>query len=137
MSYASWIGITWESTSKPKIEWGTESWRVTRPSAWGIQMGIVFGPMRRHISLINQNPWSYSHPEGKLVVKRWKFVTLPWISIWWWRKTSGKDPHPARFYVGGKLFEAHDPPRERDVWRDPKLDPPGFYIAPSISFRDG
>jgi len=109
------------------------AWQITQRPTYGFQVGFVWGPLRRPFSWSNSNPWT----ERADWTLRFPWVVLPWFHIWLWRTHGGVPAdHPARFYIGGKLFYAHTRPGE-DVWRDERLDPSGWYVAPSVSFRRG
>lgn len=157
---AGYLAITCD-TQAPYIhtEFSPADWQITRTQTAGITVGIVWGSMRRPLALPKldhrqffylrfPNPWL----ERADFVLRAPFVLLPWFHIWWWRMghssySSAVQPHPARLYAGGKLFFAHDnsplsdgTPSSRageDIWRDPKKDPPGWYVTPSASLRLG
>ena len=125
---ADYIGFTLSSDGV-SFEDRPEDWQITRRPKFGIQLCLTWGSLRRPYSL-DRNPWS----EGADVVLRIPFIACPWFHIWYWRK--GQD-HPARLYAGCKIFRAYDPKRVRGAWRDDKKDPPGYYVTPSLSFRDG
>lgn len=141
---ASWFGIQWASAEGMMLKRGPKDWIITEPSTVGIEFGIVWGPLRRPWAFGSGNPWL--DKDAAKFILRLPFFIFPWFHVWWWRSrrlehfrdASGrfKKPHPARLYAGCKLFRADDN-QDEDVWRDPKKDPPGWYVTPSASFRRG
>lgn len=152
----NYVAITFD-TQAPylHVEAIAARWQITRMATAGITLGIMWGPLRRPWAfprvdrmqptyLRFPNPWL----ERADFILRIPWVILPWFHVWWWRgPAEALMIHPARFYIGGKLFFAHDnspfpdgtpsPRANEDIWRDPKKDPPGWYVTPSVSLRRG
>lgn len=110
------------------FERGTAAWQITRPERWGLVLGVVWGPLRRPMGARGVNPWTQ---KAKWTF-RMRWLALPWLSVWWWRDVHAG--HPARFYIGGKVFYTNKHPE--DIWARP-MERGQWFICPSASFRTG